>query len=97
MISQLKTYAFLDNGSVVSLMLTITASALGIVIGENPKHKELQKGNHGTKSVTYTNVNHSINGINSHQTFDMEDVQVSADIEFPQSNLAWSRKVCEEH
>ena len=97
MISQLKTYAFLDNGGVVSLMLTITASVLGIVIGENPKHKELQKRNNGTKSVTYTNVNLSINGMNSHQTFDMEDVQVSADIEFSQINLAWSRKVCEKH
>ena len=27
----------------------------------------------------------------------MEEVQIAADIEFPQYNLAWIRKVCEQH
>ena len=35
--------------------------------------------------------------MNSNQTLDMEDVQVSADIEFPQYNLACIRKVCEHY
>ena len=38
------TYAFLDNGSVVSMMLTKTASALGIVLDEKTQHTELHKG-----------------------------------------------------
>ena len=90
------TYVFLDNGSVVSMMLTKTASALGIVLDEKTQHTELHKGTHGTKSVTFTNVNLSITGMISNQTFDIEDVQVSADIEFPQYNLEWIRKVCHE-
>ena len=94
----IKTYAFVDNGSVVSMMQKKKfASALGIVRGENPKHTEMRKGILGTKTVTYTNVNLSIKGMNSNQSFDMEDVQVSADIEFPQYNLAWIRKVCQQH
>ena len=42
-------YAFLDNGSFVSVMLTKTASALGIVFEEKTQHTELHKGIHGTK------------------------------------------------
>ena len=93
----IKTYAFLDNGSVVSKMLAKTASALEIVLSENSNHTEPYKVIHGTKSVTYTNVNLSIKGMNSNQTFNTEDVQVSPDIEFPQYNLEWIQKVCEQH
>ena len=57
---------------------------------------QLHKGIHGTKSVTFTNVNLSIKGMSSNQTFDREEVQVSADIEFPQYNLEWIQKVCQE-
>ena len=35
--------------------------------------------------------------MNSDQTFDMEDIQIAADIEFPQYSLARIRKVCEQH
>ena len=93
----IKAYAFLDNGSVVSMMLKKFASAIGIVRGEKPKHTQLRNGIHGTKTRTYTNVNLSIKGMNPNQSFDMEDVQVSADIEFPQYNLAWIRKVSQQH
>ena len=68
------TYAFLDNGSVVLMMLTKTASALGIVLDEKTQHTELHKGIHGKKSVSFTNVNLSIKGMSSNQTFDIEDV-----------------------
>ena len=78
------------------MMLTKTASALGIVPDEKNQHTELHKGIHVTKSVTFTNVNLSIKGMSSNQTFDVEDVQVLADIEFPQCNLEWIRKVCQE-
>ena len=91
------TSAFLHNGSVVSRKLTKTASAHGTVLSENSKHTEPHKGIHGTKSVKYTNVTLSIKGMNSIQTFNMKDVQVSADIKFPQYNLTWIRKVCEQH
>ena len=43
------TYTFLDNGSIVSMMLTKTASALGIVLDENTQHIELHKGINGKK------------------------------------------------
>ena len=69
------TNAFLDNGSVVSMMLTKTASALGIVLDEKTQHTELHKGIRGTKSVSFTNVNLSIKGMSSNQTFDIEDVR----------------------
>ena len=69
------------------MMLTKTASALGIVLDEKNQHTELHKGIHGTKRVTFTNVNLWIKGMSSDQTFDIEDVQISADIEFPQYNL----------
>ena len=59
------TYAFLDNGSVVSMMLPKTASALGIVLDEKNQHTELHKGIHGTKGLNFTNVNLSINGMSS--------------------------------
>ena len=58
--NSVNTYAFLDNGSVVSMMLTETASALGIVLDEKNQHTELHKGIHGTKSVTLTKVNLSV-------------------------------------
>ena len=87
---------FLDNGSVVSIMLTKTASALGIVFDEKTQHTEMRKRIHGTKSVTFTNVDLAIKGTSSNQTFDLEDVQVSTDIEFPLYNLEWIRKVCQE-
>ena len=50
-------YALLGNGSVLSIKLTKTASALEIVLGEKPTHTELHKGIHGTESVTYTHIN----------------------------------------
>ena len=90
------TYAFLDNGSVVSMMLTKTASALGIVLDEKSNTQNLRKGIHGTKSGTFNNVNFSIKWMSSNQTFDIEDVQVSDDIEFPLYNLEWILKVCQE-
>ena len=43
--------------------------------------------------MTFANVNLSVKGMSSNQTFDIEDVQVLADIEFPQYNLECIRKV----
>ena len=86
--TSVNTYAFPDNGSVVSMILTKTASALGIVLDQKTQHTELHKGIHGTKSVTFTNVNLSVKGMSSNQT-EIEDVQVLADIEFRQYNLEW--------
>ena len=90
------TYAFLDNGSVISMMLTKTASALGIVLDEKTQHTELHNRIPGTKNVKFTNVNLSLKGMSSNQTFDKADVRVSADIEFPHYNLECIRKVCQE-
>ena len=73
-------------------MLTKEASALEIVLHEKTQHTELHKGMHGTKSVTFTNVNLSIKGMSSNKFFDIEDVQVSADIEFPQYNFRMDSK-----
>ena len=87
------TYAFLDNGSVVSMMITKTASALGIVLDKKLNTQNYTKESM-EKSVTFTNL--SIKGMGSCQTFDIEDVQVLTEIEFPQYNLEWIRKVCQE-
>ena len=48
------TYAFLDNGSVVSMMLTKTAFALGIVLDEkNPTHRIAQRNPWNKKCVIH--------------------------------------------